>query len=149
MLAGGTSMVPGFPERLHSELCRCEKLPLGLPIRVIAAPERDRAACVGAAALASDPKFASGMFISRELYEKDGPETVLKSCDSAAGRYRYRDEEGSGDDCLISSVVMRLCQDTVQGMKSCEVLNGIPVNTLMYCVEDLSDHAKTLIDETT
>ena len=82
VLCGGTSLLPGLPERLCEELERW--LPNGVDIRIIAAPQRDRAAVVGASLLARDASFPD-VCASRKMYERDGATGVLAFCDGASG----------------------------------------------------------------
>ena len=69
-------------EQLCEELERC--LPLGVTVRVIAAPQRDRAAVVGASLLARDASFPD-VCATRKIYEREGATGVLAFCDHACG----------------------------------------------------------------
>jgi hypothetical protein len=55
-------------------------MPKGVPVRVIAAPQRDRAAVVGASILAKDASFLD-VNVSRKVYEESGASAVVSSCD--------------------------------------------------------------------
>lgn len=55
-------------------------MPQGVPVRVIAAPQRDCAAVVGASLLAKDASFLN-VCVSKKLYDECGASSVLRSCD--------------------------------------------------------------------
>lgn len=155
VLAGGTSLIPGVPERLHAELCHGEYLPRGVAVRVIAAPERDRAAVVGAAVLARDADFVSSLCVSRQTYLTQGPEAALKYCDVAAGVCSWRggNDDSSGSDgetetgaALIGgeklpAIVQRLCRAPSQNK---EELGGVDLGALAASVDALQKHADSL-----
>ncbi len=155
VLAGGTSLLPGLPERLHAELCHGECLPRGVIVRIIAAPERDRAACVGAAVLACDADFVSSQCVSRKTYENHGPQAALKYCDVAAGVSRQRDtddiscsdsEAESGSvfvgGATLPAIVKRLSRASFHRK---EGLTGFDIGALSASVDALHKHADTLL----
>ncbi|XP_026549246.1 actin, clone 302-like, partial [Notechis scutatus] len=75
VLAGGTSMFPGFAERLQPEV-----VALALPnteVNIVAPPNRTCSAWVGGSLLASLPHFQD-MCISKQEYEEFGPALVHK-----------------------------------------------------------------------
>lgn len=156
VLAGGTSLMPGVPERLHAELCRGEHLPRGVAVRVIAAPERDRAAVVGAAVLARDADFVSSLCVSRQTYKTQGPEAVLKYCDVAAGVCSWRggDDDSNGSDGetetsaalidgeMLPAIVQRLCRASSRNK---EEFRGVDLGALAASVDALQKHADSLM----
>eukprot|EP00121_Abeoforma_whisleri_P016339 Awhi_evm1s14999 len=70
VLAGGSTLLPGFSERLQKELRRLA--PVSLPIKIIAPPDRNYSAWIGGAILTSLSTF-SGMWMSKEEYTESGP----------------------------------------------------------------------------
>jgi actin-related protein len=77
VLSGGTTMFPGFAERLTKELTAL--VPHGLKIKIIAAPERKYSVWIGGSILASLQTFQE-MWISRAEYEEAGPAIVHRKC---------------------------------------------------------------------
>ncbi|XP_058012570.1 actin-87E-like [Ahaetulla prasina] len=77
VVAGGTSMFPGFAERLQTELVPL--VPSKAEVKVIAPPNRTCSAWVGGSLLASLPHFQQ-MCISKEEYEEFGPALVRRKC---------------------------------------------------------------------
>lgn len=90
LVAGGTSLLPGFADRVELEaraaLQRCGGGAGGgdTHVRVLALPSRQHAAFVGASVLASLSRFTGsggggsggGMCLSRAEYEEEGPRAV-------------------------------------------------------------------------
>ncbi|CAB4016544.1 Hypothetical predicted protein [Paramuricea clavata] len=74
-LSGATTKIPGFADRLQTELSG--KFPSSLVIQVHAARDRQFAAFIGAAVLASLESFAD-LCISRDDWEETGPELLKK-----------------------------------------------------------------------
>ncbi|XP_070809937.1 actin-87E-like isoform X4 [Pituophis catenifer annectens] len=77
VLAGGTSMFPGFAERLQTELA-----PLVLSnaeVNIVALPNRTCSSWVGGSLLASLPHFQQ-ICISKKEYEEFGPALVHRKC---------------------------------------------------------------------
>lgn len=102
VLAGGSTMVPGLPERLQAELLKldirygdvftaCDFHPsidryrsvsifayrslYSAPVKIIAPPERKYSVWIGGALLAATPAFAE-MCISKKEFEEHGPSIV-------------------------------------------------------------------------
>ena len=69
VLAGGSSLFPGFPERFENELKSLA--PPKAKIKILAKPERRYSAWLGGSIVASRPTFQS-MWISRKEYEEMG-----------------------------------------------------------------------------
>ncbi|NXT78308.1 ACT protein, partial [Zapornia atra] len=69
LLAGGTTLLSGFPQRLATEL--------GVPTE--AAPRRHAAAWLGGSLVASLDAF-QGAWVSRDAYSEGGPATVHPHC---------------------------------------------------------------------
>ncbi|XP_022103909.1 actin-5-like [Acanthaster planci] len=77
LLSGGSTMFPGFSDRLLKEL---EALaPQVMKIKVIAAPERKFMAWIGGSILASLSYFEN-MCISKEEFKEKGPAVVDQKC---------------------------------------------------------------------
>ena len=70
VLSGGTTLCPGFQERLEKEVQL--KAPPTLNVKVVAEPQRQHACWVGGAIYASLSTFHE-MCISRDSYEEHGP----------------------------------------------------------------------------
>lgn len=77
VLAGGTSMFPGFAERLQPEVAALA--PSNAEVSIIAPLNRTCSAWVGGSLLASLPHFQQ-MCISKEEYEEFGPALVRRKC---------------------------------------------------------------------
>ncbi|KAJ1435662.1 actin family [Ochromonadaceae sp. CCMP2298] len=77
VLAGGTTMCPGFVERFTKELTALA--PPSMKIKVVAPPERQNSAWVGGSFLASLSTFQQ-MCISKAEYEECGPSIVHRKC---------------------------------------------------------------------
>jgi len=73
VLSGGTTMLPGFVDRLQKEMALLA--PSTYKIRVIASPERKYSAWIGGSLLASMPTFRSE-FLSKQDYSESGPSIV-------------------------------------------------------------------------
>lgn len=76
VLAGGTTLFPGFADRLQNELI---DLAPSVPCRTIATPERKYSVWIGGSILASLSTFQS-MWISRKDYDEFGPTIVARKC---------------------------------------------------------------------
>ncbi|XP_041348280.1 uncharacterized protein LOC121367897 isoform X2 [Gigantopelta aegis] len=74
-LSGGVTMLPGFRERLQSELVKLA--PPNVPIEVHAAPQRYHAAYIGACSVAGMDVFQQ-MCISRETWRTEGINSFKK-----------------------------------------------------------------------
>eukprot|EP00727_Mastigamoeba_balamuthi_P009477 m51a1_g5151 putative actin (2120) ;mRNA; r:50170-66391 len=77
VLSGGTSMFPGFTDRLQKEME--ELAPTRTKIRVVAPPERVCSVWLGGSILASLSAFQQ-MWISKEEYDESGPAVVQWKC---------------------------------------------------------------------
>ena len=76
VLAGGSTMFPGFAERLTNELAALT--PSFFKIKVVASPERRYSAWVGGSILSSISTFQS-MWMSKAQYEESGPMIARKN----------------------------------------------------------------------
>lgn len=77
MLSGGTTMLPGLPERIESEITRLA--PPRTQVKVIASPERKFAAWIGGSLFADLPTFPQTAITSQE-YKDEGPGIVHRKC---------------------------------------------------------------------
>ena len=77
VLSGGSTMFPGFADRLQKELTALA--PNSMKIFIIATPERKHSAWIGGSILASLSTFKS-MWISREEYDESGAYIVHRKC---------------------------------------------------------------------
>eukprot|EP00731_Ephydatia_muelleri_P007030 Em0003g1278a len=77
ILAGGSTMFPGFAERLQKEITALA--PASTPVKVVAPPERKYSAWIGGSILATMSTFQD-MWISRQEYDEFGPSIVRKKC---------------------------------------------------------------------
>ena len=79
ILSGGTSLLPGLPERLCREIQRSAPRAIASLVKVIAAPDRQYAAWRGASILATVSTFGT-MWITHEEYDDAGPTIVHRKC---------------------------------------------------------------------
>ena len=83
VLSGGSSMFPGFADRLQRELTPQEGIgsmvPNNTKVKVIAPPERKYSTWIGGSILASLSTFKS-MWISKEEYDQSGASIVHRKC---------------------------------------------------------------------
>ena len=77
VLSGGSTMFPGFADRIHQELA--SMAPRNTRIKVIAPPERYATVWIGGSILASLSTFQQ-MWISKQEYEEVGPTIVHHKC---------------------------------------------------------------------
>mmetsp|Transcript_69 Transcript_69/g.184 ORF Transcript_69/g.184 Transcript_69/m.184 type:complete len:356 (+) Transcript_69:55-1122(+) len=77
VLAGGTSTLPGLPERLSAELTRYA--PHDSPAKVTALEGREHAAWLGASILGSLGVMPP-MWVSKQEYDENGPLIVHRKC---------------------------------------------------------------------
>lgn len=77
VLSGGTSMLPGFAERIQKEVKALA--PQNTQVNVIAAPERCYSTWIGGAMLAASDDFQA-MWISKQEYDESGPSIVHRKC---------------------------------------------------------------------
>jgi len=82
VLAGGSSLFPGLPERLQKELNGLA--PSTMCVKVVAPPERKYAAWIGGSILASLSTFQQ-MWITKEEYDESGPSIVHRKCTAGFG----------------------------------------------------------------
>lgn len=77
VLAGGTTLLPGLPERMKKEV---EALaPPTMQIKIIAEPERDELTFRGGSILTKLPAFEH-MWVTKAEYEESGPSIVHRKC---------------------------------------------------------------------
>jgi actin-related protein len=77
VLSGGSTLYPGLPQRLQSEL---ENLaPQGVKVKICAPPERKYSVWIGGSILASLNSFQS-MWITKEEFDECGPAVVHRKC---------------------------------------------------------------------
>jgi len=77
VISGGTTMFPGFAERVHAELKA--KAPSSMAIKIIAAAERKYSVWIGGSILSSLSSFDE-MWISKNEYDEAGPSIVHRKC---------------------------------------------------------------------
>jgi actin len=77
VLAGGSTMFPGFPERLEKEIV--DRAPVRTNVKVIAPPERKYSAWIGGSILASLATFPQ-LVITHEEYNEHGPSIIHRKC---------------------------------------------------------------------
>ena len=77
VLSGGSTMFPGFAERLRKEIIALA--PASMNIKIIAGPERKYYVWIGGSILASLSIFQQ-MWISKEEYDESGPSIVHRKC---------------------------------------------------------------------
>jgi actin beta/gamma 1 len=77
LLSGGSTMFPGFPERLQKELNALA--PPTMKVNVNAPPEREHYSWIGGALLASLSRFQR-MCITKKEYDEIGPAVVNSKC---------------------------------------------------------------------
>ena len=73
VLSGGSTMFPGFPERMQNEITALA--PPTTKVKIIAPVEREYYAWIGGSVLASLPSFRQ-MLITKEEYNESGPSVV-------------------------------------------------------------------------
>jgi actin-related protein len=76
-LTGGTTMLPGFPERMQKEMRSLA--PAAVNVNIVAPPERKYSVWIGGSLLGSLPAFQA-MWISRREYDESGPSIVHRKC---------------------------------------------------------------------
>ncbi|XP_005105689.1 actin, clone 302 [Aplysia californica] len=77
VLSGGSTMYPGFADRMQKELT--DLVPPSNKVKVIASPERKYSVWIGGSILASLSTFQQ-MWISKEEYDECGPSIVHRKC---------------------------------------------------------------------
>nr|XP_060614634.1 actin, clone 302-like [Anolis sagrei ordinatus] len=77
VLASGSTMFPGFAERMHAEMTAL--VPKNMKINIINPPEQKNSVWIGGSCLASLSTFRD-MCISKEEYDEAGPTIVHRKC---------------------------------------------------------------------
>ncbi|EFX73805.1 cytoplasmatic actin [Daphnia pulex] len=77
VLSGGTTMYPGFADRMQKEITALA--PSTMKIKIIAPPERKYSVWIGGSILASLSTFQQ-MLISKQEYDESGPSIVHRKC---------------------------------------------------------------------
>ncbi|KAI9336069.1 actin family [Obelidium mucronatum] len=77
VVSGGTTMYPGFAERLERELLKDS--PSSIKVKIAAPEERKYSVWIGGSILASLPTFQA-MWITREEYNESGAQIVHRKC---------------------------------------------------------------------
>lgn len=77
VLSGGTSMFPGFSDRISKEITSLA--PASARIKVIAPPERKYSTWIGGSILGSLSTFRQ-QWISKEEYDEHGPSIIHRKC---------------------------------------------------------------------
>uniref|UniRef100_A0A3Q3AE86 Actin, clone 302-like n=2 Tax=Kryptolebias marmoratus TaxID=37003 RepID=A0A3Q3AE86_KRYMA len=77
VVSGGSSMLPGFAERMQKEITA--QAPATMKIKIIAPPERKYSVWIGGSILASLSTFQK-MWISKKEYDESGPAIVHRKC---------------------------------------------------------------------
>ena len=77
ILSGGTTMLPGFADRMEKEIKALA--PPTMKIKIIAPPERKYSVWIGGATLASLSTFRQ-MWISKQEYDESGPFIIHRKC---------------------------------------------------------------------
>jgi len=77
VLSGGTTMFPGFADRLHRELSMLA--PKTMRVKVVAPPERKYSVWIGGSVLASLDTFQN-MWLTKEEYEEQGVGIIHQRC---------------------------------------------------------------------
>jgi len=79
VLSGGSTMFPGFADRLQKELTALAPSTHTHTIKIAAPPERKYSAWIGGSILASISTFPN-MWISKDEYDESGPVMVHRKC---------------------------------------------------------------------
>ena len=77
VLSGGTTMLPGFPERIEREIVRLTSPTT--KVKVVAPPERKHTVWIGGSIIACHATFPDRI-VTRELYNDAGPQFVNRKC---------------------------------------------------------------------
>ncbi|KAM9971558.1 hypothetical protein ACTFIW_011539 [Dictyostelium discoideum] len=77
VLSGGTTLLPGFSDRMNKELTALT--PSSTKINILSPPERKNSAWIGGSILASLSTFQQ-LCVTREEYDEYGPSIVHKKC---------------------------------------------------------------------
>ncbi len=79
ILSGGTTMLPGLPERLTREIQKLAPSATSSKVKVIAMPERKYSVWIGGSILSSLSNFQV-MWITKSEYDESGPQIVHRKC---------------------------------------------------------------------
>lgn len=77
ILAGGSTLFPGFEDRLKKELSAL--VPPKMNVKVVASDDRDDSVWIGGSILASLTTFTP-MWVTRKEFEDSGPSILHKKC---------------------------------------------------------------------
>jgi actin-related protein len=77
VLSGGTTMYPGFADRMQKEIAALA--PSTMNVKVIALPDRKYSVWIGGSVLASLQSFQK-MWITKKEYNEFGPTIVHRKC---------------------------------------------------------------------
>jgi actin beta/gamma 1 len=77
VLSGGSTMYPGFVDRMHKEITALA--PSTMNVKIIAPSDRNNSVWVGGSILASLSNFHT-MWISKQEYDESGPSIVYRKC---------------------------------------------------------------------
>jgi actin-related protein len=77
VLSGGTTMFPGFADRMAKEIVALA--PASMKVKIVAPPERKYSVWIGGSILASLSTFQQ-MWVSKSEYEESGPGIVHRKC---------------------------------------------------------------------
>ncbi|KAJ3025515.1 UNVERIFIED_CONTAM: actin [Siphonaria sp. JEL0065] len=77
VVSGGTTMYPGFAERLQRELLN--NTPASVKVKIVSPEERKYSVWIGGSILASLPAFQQ-MWITKQEYEESGASIVHRKC---------------------------------------------------------------------
>ena len=77
ILSGGSTMFPGFAERLQKEVAAL--VPASLRVKVVAPPERKYSGWIGGSIMASLSTFQQ-LWVTKEEYDEAGPSVVHRKC---------------------------------------------------------------------
>jgi actin, other eukaryote len=79
LVSGGSTMFPGFAERMTKEMIGLAPSRMGEVIKVVASPQRKHSAWIGGSILASLSTFQQ-MWINKADYDEHGPSIVNRKC---------------------------------------------------------------------
>ena len=77
VFSGGTTMLPGIVDRMHSEISALA--PPTMPIKILASPTRENNVWIGGSILASLSIFQK-MWIHKKEYNETGPQIIHRKC---------------------------------------------------------------------
>ena len=79
VLSGGSTLYPGFNDRMHQEMMALPGSRSGRRIKIVSPPERKFSVWIGGSILASLSTFQN-MWISKQEYDESGPSIVHRKC---------------------------------------------------------------------